>query len=65
MIPLRESDGAVYLDHRYERGIFGDLASLDRYASSLDKALFAKQPGYGELVVMMYGPDAIPGASAG
>ena len=50
VIPLRSSDGAVYLDHRYEKGVFGGLETLGRYAAALDRALSARQAGYGELI---------------
>src|SRR5439155_4341826 len=36
--------------HRYEKGIFGDLSSLDRYAAAFDKALAHRHRGYGELI---------------
>ncbi len=38
-LPLRACRGAVYLDHRFERGIFSDAAFLDEVASALDRAL--------------------------
>jgi DNA-binding NtrC family response regulator len=38
--------GAVYLDHRYQRGLFEDLSPLDRCAAVLDRAL-ARQPDGG------------------
>jgi DNA-binding NtrC family response regulator len=51
-IPLRASEGAVYLDHRFEKGLFDDLALLDEIAARLDKALHAarKRDGFGDLV---------------
>lgn len=39
VLPLRETGGAAYLDHRTERGLFADLATLDRCAVVLDRAL--------------------------
>jgi DNA-binding NtrC family response regulator len=52
VVPLRASEGAVYLDHRYEKGIFSDLAILGRYAAALDKSLHAarRRDGWGELI---------------
>ncbi len=50
VLPLRASEGAVYLDHRYEKGLFKDLALLDRAAAALDKALHGRQAGYGDLI---------------
>ncbi len=38
-LPLRACRGAVYLDHRFERGIFADVAFLDDVAQALDRAL--------------------------
>ena len=50
VVPLRASGGAVYLDHRYEKGVFAALAPLDRYAAVLDKALSRRRDGVGGLV---------------
>lgn len=50
VVPLRTSGGAVYLDHRYERGLFGDLGTLDRCAATLDKALTRRRDGAGGLI---------------
>jgi DNA-binding NtrC family response regulator len=49
-LPLRACDGAVYLDHRAERGLFSDLALLGEFSSRLDRALRAAQAGDGPLV---------------
>jgi Nif-specific regulatory protein len=50
VIPLRVTGGAVYLDHRYERGLFSDLVTLDRCAAVLDKALARRRDGIGGLI---------------
>jgi len=50
VVPLRASDGAVYLDHRYEKGLFADLALLGRHAAALDKALARRRDGYSGLI---------------
>jgi len=51
-LPLRASRGAVYLDHRFERGVFSDADFLDDVAAALDRALRASldRSGDGELV---------------
>jgi serine/threonine-protein kinase PknK len=41
-IPLRKSDGAIYLDHRFERGLFEDLDGLAAVTDQLDRALHAR-----------------------
>jgi DNA-binding NtrC family response regulator len=38
-LPLQACGGAVYLDHRFERGVFSDAAFLGELASALDRAL--------------------------
>jgi DNA-binding NtrC family response regulator len=50
VIPLRASGGAVYLDHRYEKGLFEELPTLGRYATALDKALARRHDGYAGLI---------------
>jgi DNA-binding NtrC family response regulator len=50
VVPLRASEGAAYLDHRYEKGLFADLAPLGRYAAALDKALARRRDGYAGLI---------------
>jgi DNA-binding NtrC family response regulator len=50
-LPLRRSDGAIYLDHRFEKGAFADLGALDEVAAQLDRALHARgRDAYGEMV---------------
>ena len=50
-IPLRRSEGAIYLDHRFERGLFGDLDALGAVAAQLDRALHARgRDAHGGLV---------------
>jgi DNA-binding NtrC family response regulator len=39
VLPLRACQGAVYLDHRFERGLFADPDFLDEVAAALDRAL--------------------------
>jgi len=50
VVPLRVTGGAVYLDHRYQRGLFADLTTLDRCASVLDKALARRPDSVGGLI---------------
>ncbi len=45
-LPLRQSRGVVYLDHRYEKGLFENPESLDGFARRLDAAL--RRPAEGE-----------------
>jgi transcriptional regulator with PAS, ATPase and Fis domain len=50
VVPLRVSGAAVYLDHRYEKGLFADRALLDRAAAALDRALARRGDGHGGLI---------------
>ena len=50
VVPLRSCGGAVYLDHRYEKGLFAELSTLDRCAATLDKALARRRDGVGGLI---------------
>jgi DNA-binding NtrC family response regulator len=50
VVPLRVTGGAVYLDHRYQRGLFEDLGTLDRCAAVLDKALARRPDSVGGLI---------------
>jgi Nif-specific regulatory protein len=50
VVPLRVTGGAVYLDHRYQRGLFEDLSTLDRCAAVLDRALARKPESVGGLI---------------
>lgn len=50
VIPLRVTGGAVYLDHRYQRGLFEDLTTLDRCAAVLDRALARRPDSVGGLI---------------
>ena len=50
VVPLRTNGGAVYLDHRYERGLFADRALLDRAAAALDRSLARRRDGHGGLI---------------
>ncbi len=59
-VPLKASGGVVYLDHRFESGIFGRLQAVEDLAAALDRALAAARElealrardrtAYGELV---------------
>jgi DNA-binding NtrC family response regulator len=50
VVPLRVTGGAVYLEHRYQRGLFDDLSPLDRCAAALDQALARRQENGGGLI---------------
>jgi len=50
VVPLRVTGGAVYLDHRYQRGLFEDLTTLDRCAAVLDRALARRPDSVGGLI---------------
>ena len=50
VVPLRVTGGAVYLDHRYQRGLFEDLSTLDRCAAVLDRALARRPDSVGGLI---------------
>ncbi len=52
VLPLPSCDGAVYLDHRFEKGLFADLDRLARFSAALDRALQARRAreACGELV---------------
>jgi DNA-binding NtrC family response regulator len=47
-LPLPACQGAVYLDHRFERGIFSDVAFLGDVAQALDRALRSSLDRTGE-----------------
>jgi DNA-binding NtrC family response regulator len=50
VLPLRACGGAVYLDHRFEKGLFAEPDFLDAVASALDRALRGVHERGGELV---------------
>ena len=52
VLPLRSSDGAVYLDHRSEKGAFAETDFLGEISTELDRSLRAAldRNAYGEIV---------------